>query len=55
MNEHPVTNVAAAIAIVSPWWLDALANVSQIATLLLPIVGVLWFAVQIYIKVVHKK
>lgn len=40
----PVSNVVAVGAVASPLWL---AHVSEIAALVLPIIGVLWLAVQI--------
>lgn len=49
MSER-VTDVIAASAIVSPLWLTSLTTVSQIATVVAPILGVLWLAIQIYIK-----
>ncbi|WP_167498776.1 hypothetical protein [Mesorhizobium sp. M2D.F.Ca.ET.223.01.1.1] len=51
MTIEKVTNVIAAGAAVSPWWMPSLASVSQTAALLLPILGVVWLAVQIYWKV----
>lgn len=45
------TNVIAAGAVVSPWWVPSLADVSQTAALLLPIVGVAWLVIQIVWKV----
>jgi hypothetical protein len=45
-----VTDFAAGAAVASPWWLPALHDFSQVAGLLLPIAGVIWFAVQIGVK-----
>lgn len=46
-----VTDTGAVAAIASPWWLPALHDVSQFAAFLLPILGVIWLAVQIGIKI----
>ncbi len=46
-----MTDTGAVAAIVSPWWLPALHDVSSIAALLLPIAGVVWLAVQIGVKI----
>jgi hypothetical protein len=43
-----VTTAAAGAAIVSPWWLDSLHSGAQY---LLPFMGCVWLAVQIYYKV----
>lgn len=48
---NDVTNVAAGGAIVSPWWLPAIAGVSEFAAIILPILGAIWLAVQIWAKV----
>lgn len=48
-----VTTVVAVAAIASPAWLDWLHTVSQVATTLLPIFGVLWLLVQIWAKVIR--
>lgn len=51
---HPgdiVTNTGAVAAIASPWWLPALHQVSEVAGLALPILGVLWLCVQISVKI----
>lgn len=47
---HPIlnsSNVVAAGAIVSPIWLPDLESVSILAAQVLPILGVLWLAIQI--------
>ena len=46
-----VTDTGAVAAIASPWWLPALHDVSQISAFLLPIIGVIWLAVQIGVKI----
>jgi hypothetical protein len=45
-----VTNVIAASAAVSPWWMPSLADISSNAALLLPILGCAWLLVQIISK-----
>lgn len=45
-----VTDTGAVAAIASPWWLPALHDISQIAALVLPIVGVMWLVIQIVVK-----
>jgi hypothetical protein len=37
-------------AVSSPWWLKSLHDISEVAALLLPILGCTWFAVQIILK-----
>jgi len=49
------TNAIAAGAVASPWWLPSLADVSQFAGLLLPILGVIWLLVQIITKLLDRK
>lgn len=46
-----VTDTGAVAAIVSPWWLPALHQISDVAALLLPIAGVIWLVVQIVVKI----
>ena len=46
-----VTDTGAVAAIVSPWWLPALHQVSDVAALLLPIAGVIWLVVQVVVKI----
>lgn len=50
-----VTDTGAVAAIVSPWWLPALHQVSDVAALLLPIAGVIWLIVQIVVKIQQAK
>jgi hypothetical protein len=45
-----VTDTGAVAAIASPWWLPALHSVSDVAALVLPILGVLWLLLQIVVK-----
>ena len=45
----------AGLAIFSPWWLPWLEDFSQIAALLLPIIGLAWFGVQIWAKIFRNK
>ena len=49
-NGEIVTDTGAIAAIISPWWLPALHGVSEVAALVLPILGVLWLCVQIVVK-----
>lgn len=44
------TTVVAAGAVASPWWLEWLSNVSEIAALLLPIAGLIWLIVQVVMR-----
>jgi hypothetical protein len=46
-----VTDTGAVAAIASPWWLPTLHDVSQFAAEWLPIMGVVWLAVQIGVKI----
>lgn len=50
-----VTDTGAVAAIVSPIWLPALHQLSEVAALLLPIAGVIWLVVQIAVKLYHVK
>lgn len=49
-NGEVVTDTGAVAAIVSPLWLPALHTASEIAALILPILGATWLIVQIIIK-----
>lgn len=42
-----VNNSIAGAAVASPLWLPTLSDVSELAALLLPIVGFLWLVIQI--------
>lgn len=53
-GEH-VTNWMAGLAVLSPFWLPWLQDVSTIAALLLPILGGLWLLVQIWSKIYKGK
>ena len=46
-----ITDTASLVAIASPWWLPLLKQTSEIAALVLPIMGVIWLGVQIGFKV----
>lgn len=48
------TNTIAAGAVVSPWWMPSLADVSATAGLMLPILGCAWLIVQILHKLTNK-
>lgn len=50
-----VTNWIATAAVISPVWLPFLMDVSQIAALMLPILGGLWLLVQIWSKIFRNK
>lgn len=41
-----VTSGIAAGAAISPWWLPALKSASEVAGMLLPLLGVVWLIVQ---------
>jgi Na+/alanine symporter len=46
------TNKGAAVAaIASPWWLPGLHTISEVAALVLPIMGVLWIVLQVVIAI----
>lgn len=49
-NGEIVTDTGAVAAIASPLWLPALHTASEVAALILPILGATWLAVQIIIK-----
>jgi hypothetical protein len=49
-----VTTTIAAGAVVSPWWMPSIADLSQNAALLLPILGCAWLLVQIITKIIGK-
>lgn len=46
-----VTDTGAGAALTSPFWLPALHDVSDVAALLLPILGAAWLVLQIALKV----
>lgn len=50
-NGEVVTDTGAVAAIVSPWWLPAVHQLSDVAALALPILGAVWLIVQIAIKI----
>jgi hypothetical protein len=53
--DHTVTTPVAVAAATSPAWLPALQGVSEYAAALLPILGVLWLAVQITVKIIEAR
>lgn len=57
MNPHGdiVTNIGAGAAIISPWWLPALREWSEVAGLCLPILGCTWLVIQIGYKLYKEK
>lgn len=50
-----VTDGGAIAAVASPLWLPGLHEISTFAALILPILGVIWLAMQIYYRLRHKK
>lgn len=49
MNDPVIQKISSGIAAgaaISPWWLPALKAASDVAGMLLPIVGVIWLLVQ---------
>lgn len=42
-------------AVVSPWWLPSLAEVSHTAAQLLPVAGLLWIIVQFLVLMFRRK
>lgn len=50
MNPHVDrgTDLVAAAGVTSPFWLPPLATVSEVAALVLPIIGVVWLLIQMY-------
>jgi len=51
MNMDRVNFAIAGTAVASPAWLPYLEGVSQIAALLLPVVGVVWISMQVWAKI----
>lgn len=51
MMVEKATNTIAAGAVSSPVWLPILSDISQVAALVLPILGVLWFVFQFYWRI----
>lgn len=49
------TNAVAGAAVVSPWWLPSMTQLSHGATIALPILGCAWLLIQIYFKVTEKR
>jgi len=45
------TTAGAGAAVVSPWWLPMLSDVSSIAAWCLPILGCSWLIMQMYFKI----
>lgn len=50
MNAHSLTSATAGAAMLSPLWLPTLQQVSDVASILLPILGAVWLIVQIDLK-----
>lgn len=55
MTMESANKGAVVAAVTSPWWLPALHTVSDVAALVLPILGVLWICVQIVVKIYQVK
>lgn len=55
MTNETSNKLTALAAVSSPWWLPPLQGVSQVAAMLLPIAGVVWIGVQIYVKIKYRK
>jgi len=49
------TNVVAAGAVTSPWWIETIGGVSDVAQALLPILGAIWLIVQIIGYIIKHK
>jgi len=49
-----ISNTIAAGAVVSPWWLPSLTELSQNAGLLLPILGCTFLVIQIISKLIDR-
>ncbi len=54
MGDH-LNSWLAGLAVISPWWLPWLQDISQVAALLLPVLGGLWLLVQIFSKIFRNK
>lgn len=46
-GEKIATDVGAVAAVASPVWLPALQTISEVAALIVPILGALWLSIQI--------
>lgn len=53
--QTPNTNVVAVGAVVSPFWMPYLQTGSDVATLLLPIAGLVWLIIQMVVFVRKNK
>jgi membrane protein YdbS with pleckstrin-like domain len=56
-GEKVVTDVGAVAALASPYWLPILQEISEVAGLIVPILGAVWLIIQIshYLYRIHKK
>lgn len=54
MTADRATDAVAVAGATSPIWLPALSNISQVAALLLPILGAVWLIVQIVTKLMDR-
>lgn len=52
MNENleTITNTTAVVAVVSPFWIHLLHDISELCATALPILGALWLVLQITLK-----
>jgi hypothetical protein len=50
-HQDEASYLIAAAAATSPWWLPWFRETSEIAALIVPILGVIWLAVQICLKI----
>lgn len=44
---NTMNNTVASAAVISPWWIPSLSDISQVTADLLPIAGLLWLVIQI--------
>jgi hypothetical protein len=49
------TTAGAGAAIVSPWWLPIVQDVSTVASWALPLLGCAWLLMQMYFKIKDRK
>lgn len=55
MHDNTITNATAGAAVVSPFWLPVLQTTSEVASIVLPILGAVWLLVQIVAKVIEMR
>lgn len=54
LGAHKVNNSVAAGLMTAPLWITYLQSVSEVAALFLPILGALWFIIQMYFYIKNK-